>query len=219
MILANFRMFFLLTFLSLFLLLNANDNEDAKTDILFLKIQELENEIADLRNIIESQNFLINKLINESIEEDKSIEETDIAEIASNSNIRFKGIDDQKSKDQVYGEAIASLESQDLERAFTLFKYFHESFSDNEKSPLTLFWLGEISFINNNLEESKNYFQELISEYTNHYRVPLAHKKIGDIHLKKNEIKLAKDRYAYVVREYPNNTASSLALKLLKNME
>ena len=219
MILANFRMFFLLTFLSLFLLLNANDNEDAKTDILFLKIQELENEIADLRNIIESQNFLINKLINESIEEDKSIEETDIAEIASNSNIRFKGIDDQKSKDQVYGEAIASLESQDLERAFTLFKYFNESFSDNEKSPLTLFWLGEISFINNNLEESKNYFQELISEYTNHYRVPLAHKKIGDIHLKKNEIKLAKDRYAYVVREYPNNSASSLALQLLKNME
>ncbi len=33
----------------------ANENEDAKTDILFMKIQELESEIADLRNKIESQ--------------------------------------------------------------------------------------------------------------------------------------------------------------------
>ena len=45
----------------------AEDNQDLKNDILFLKIQELEAEIAELRNKVESQNFLIEKLISESL--------------------------------------------------------------------------------------------------------------------------------------------------------
>ncbi len=60
-----FNYFYLCLLIAPFL--NANENEDAKTDILFLKIQELESEIADLRNKIESQNYLIEKLIKESI--------------------------------------------------------------------------------------------------------------------------------------------------------
>ena len=48
--------------------------KSAKTDILFLKIQELELEIAELRNKIESQNYLIEKLIDESM--DSSDEES-----------------------------------------------------------------------------------------------------------------------------------------------
>ena len=44
----KFRLFiFLFTFFHNSLI--ANDNEDVKTDILFLKIQELESEIAELR--------------------------------------------------------------------------------------------------------------------------------------------------------------------------
>ena len=64
----------------------ANENQEAKTDILFLKIQELESEIADLRNKIESQNYLIEKLINESISENQ--EPADICKNMQKSNAR-----------------------------------------------------------------------------------------------------------------------------------
>ena len=94
-----------------------------------------------------------------------------------------------------------------------------DSFTDEEKTPLSFFWLGEISMIQNNFEQSNNYFMELISSFPSHYRIPLAHKKIGDIYLKNNDVEMAKEKYNYVVREYPDNTASSLALQLLKNME
>ena len=46
------------------------DEKSNASDILFLKIQELENEIAQLRNQIESQNHLIEKLINETFNEE-----------------------------------------------------------------------------------------------------------------------------------------------------
>jgi tol-pal system protein YbgF len=198
--------------------INANENDTAKTDILFLKIQELEIEIAELRNKIESQNYLIEKLIDESLNSSDE-EPANTTDLALDADIRFKGIEDPNSKDQIYGSANKALRDQDYDKAFTLFNFFVKSFSDDEKKPLSYFWLGEISLINNKLDESKDFFMELISSYPNHYRVPLAHKKIGDIYLKSNDLDKAKDKYNFVVREYPNNTASSLALQLLKNME
>ena len=213
----KFRLFIFL-FIFFHNSLIANVNEDVKTDILFLKIQELESEIAELRNKVESQDYLIEKLINESINSDEENSEN-IEDLAINTDVRFKGIEDPKSIDQVYKAAIDALETQDLEKAFVLFNYFVDSFNDEEKKPLSYFWLGEISLMNDELDKSKNFFMELISLYPNHYRVPLAHKKIGDIYLKTNDINKAKDKYNFVVREYPNNTASSLALQLLKNME
>ena len=210
------KYFFIVLFSLNFL---ANENEDIKTDILFLKIQELESEIADLRNRIESQNFLIEKLIQESLDDEADTGEDKIEELTLNSDIRFEGIDDLRSKEQIYDAAIEALESQNFERAFNLYKYFVDNFNDEEKRPLSLFWLGEISMINNDLENAEVFFMELISKYPSHYRIPLSHKKIGDIYLKSNQTENAREKYKFVIREYPNNTASSLALQLLKNME
>ena len=216
------KRFFLFNFLvSCFFITEvfANENEDAKTDILFLKIQELETEIAELRNKIESQNHLIDKLIEESVPKNNKKSSDDIGDLALNADIKFIGIEDPKSKEQVYESAINALEAQDLERAFKLFAYFVESFDDDEKTPLALFWLGEISLIDGDLSKSEDFFMELISSFPSHYRIPLAHKKIGDIYLKNNNKIAAKDKYNFVLKEYPNNTASSLALQLLENME
>ena len=194
---------------------NANDN--VEVDLLFLKIQELEIEIAELRNQLESQNYLIQKLIQESA---SNIENEDnIDALASDNAVRFFGIDDAKSEEEVYKSAIESLQNQDFEKATSMFKFFIDNFTDEEKLPLSYFWLGEISLIQNNLQTSNEYFLALVTLYPSHYRTPLAHKKIGDIFLKKNELQKAKDKYNFVIREYPNDTASSLALQLLKNME
>ena len=209
-------------FVTLFFLqsvLFAQDNQSVKTDILFLKIQELENEIAELRNKIESQNYLIEKLINESLNNTSENEIKSNDELTLSQDIKLIGVEDSKSKEQVFNSAISALEQQKYDMSFELFSYFVESFTDEEKNPLSYFWLGEISLIKNDLDKSKFYFLELISSYPNHYRVPLAHKKIGDIYLKSNDVQSAKDKYNFVVREYPNNSASSLALQLLKNME
>ena len=209
------RIIFSLFFIHSSFLISEDDN--VEVDLLFLKIQELESEIAELRNILESQDYLIQKLIQESADDSESSE--DYSNIASDNTVRFAGIDDTRSKEEVYKTAIQSLQDQDFEKASSLFKFFVDNFKDEEKLPLSIFWLGEIALIQNNLQSSQEYFLQLVNLYPSHYRTPLAHKKIGDIFLKKNEIDKAKDKYNYVIREYPNDAASSLALQLLKNME
>ena len=210
------KIIFTLFFLYSSFLITEEDN--VEVDLLFLKIQELEIEIAELRNILESQNYLIQKLIQESASDDVEDNEN-TNNIVSDNIVRFAGIDDTRSKEEIYETAIQSLQDQDFEKAFSLFKFFVDNFKDKEKLPLSLFWLGEIELSQNNLISSEEYFLELVTLYPAHYRTPLAHKKIGDIFLKKNELEKAKDKYNFVIREYPNNAASSLALQLLKNME
>ena len=210
-----------LYFFVLFPSIIAAQDQSAESDILFLKIQELEMEMADLRNEVEAQNYLIDKLIRESVEEENE-NSNQIDNIDTNivdDVYRFDGINDSKSIEEIYDEAIRSLANEEYDSAKKLFSYLIDNFSDPEKLPLSLFWLGEIEFSSSNFDQSKIHYIELISSFENHWRVPLAHKKIGDIFLRSNEIENAKDKYNFVVREYPNNTASSLALQLLKNME
>jgi len=188
-------------------------------DILFLKVQELEGEISALRSELESQAYLIDKLLNENQSKVEINNTADTqAQVAENS-FRFKGINDGQSIDEVYEQAISQLNDKNFEDAKKSFVYLADNFTDDEKIPLSLFWLGEISLLESNLEQSETFFQLLAVNHPEHWRTPLAHKKIGDILMMSGEPGAAKMKYQFVVQTYPNNAASSLALQLLENME
>jgi TolA-binding protein len=199
--------------------LYVNTQEVDTSDILFLKIQELEGELASLRSELESQAYLIEKLLNEEpfqVDDDASLD----TEITSEVNtFRFEGINDSKSIDEVYDQAIAELNDKDFQAAKLSFTYLANNFNHDEKIPLSLFWLGEISLLESNLEESEKFFQRLATDFPDHWRTPLAHKKIGDILIMSGDPGSAKIKYQFVVQAFPDNTASSLALQLLENME
>ena len=188
-------------------------------DILFLKVQELEGEISALRSELESQAYLIDKLLNENQSKVEINNTPDTqAQVAENS-FRFEGINDGQSIDEVYEQAISQLNDKNFEDAKKSFVYLADNFSDDGKIPLSLFWLGEISLLESNLEQSETFFQLLAVNHPEHWRTPLAHKKIGDILMMSGEPGAAKIKYQFVVQTYPNNAASSLALQLLENME
>ena len=188
-------------------------------DILFLKVQELEGEISALRSELESQAYLIDKLLNENQNKVEINNTADTqAQVAENS-FRFEGINDGQSIDEVYEQAISQLNDKNFEDAKKSFVYLADNFSDDEKIPLSLFWLGEISLLESNLGQSETFFQLLAVNHPDHWRTPLAHKKIGDILMMSGELGAAKIKYQFVVQTYPNNAASSLALQLLENME
>ena len=188
-------------------------------DILFLKVQELEGEISALRSELESQAYLIDKLLNENQSKVEINNTADTqAQVVENS-FRFEGINDGQSIDEVYEQAISQLNDKNFEDAKKSFVYLVDNFSDDEKIPLSLFWLGEISLLESNLEQSETFFQLLAVNHPEHWRTPLAHKKIADILMMSGEPDAAKIKYQFIVQTYPNNAAASLALQLLENME
>ena len=207
--------FFALTSLQSF----SQDFESTESDILFLKIQELEQEIAELRNELETQAYLLEKLLNELESLEDESDGSTSKETIDEDIFRFEGINDSQSIDEVYNSAINALENDDLENAKKLLDYFLINFPDAERIPLVLFWLGEISFIEGNIEDSFRYFLELVTNYQDHWRAPQSHKRLGDIYLSKDDIDNAKAKYNFVLKNYPNNSVSSIVLQILENME
>ena len=205
---------FLLSFSLLFsgLLVSQDQTPD---DILFLKIQELEEEIAFLRSELESQAYLLEKLQNEDLDNTEQSSSNDNDSQA----FRFEGINDDETIDELYQKGINSLNLNELDAAEEAFSKLVENYSDEEKLPLSLFWLGEISLISMKHEKSKDYFLSLVSQFPDHWRSPLAHKKIGDVYLSQDLYDEAKEKYQYVANAYPENAAASLALQILENME
>ena len=197
----------------------ANAQDVDASDILFLKIQELEGEIASLRSELESQGYLLEKLLSEEIVQVDKLDNNDNLLSSEAETFRFEGINDSKSIEEVYDEAITNLNEKDFYNAKQSFNYLADNFDDQEKIPLSLFWLGEISLLESSLEESEQFFQRLAANYPDHWRTPLAHKKIGDILMMSGELNAAKIKYQYVIQSFPENSASSLALQLLENME
>lgn len=197
----------------------ANAQDVDASDILFLKIQELEGEIASLRSELESQGYLLEKLLSEEIVKLDNLSNDDNLSSSETESFRFEGINDSKSIEEIYDEAITKLNEKDFYNAKQSFNYLADNFDDQEKIPLSLFWLGEISLLESNLEESEQFFQRLAANYPDHWRTPLAHKKIGDILMMSGELNAAKIKYQYVIQSFPENSASSLALQLLENME
>ena len=197
----------------------SQDFETTESDILFLKIQELEQEIAELRNELETQAYLLEKLLNEleSLEDESEAESKE--QTVDEDIFRFEGINDSQSIDEVYDSAINALENDDLENAKRLLDFFLINFPDAERIPLVLFWLGEISFINGDIDDSFVYFVELVSNHEDHWRAPQSHKRLGDIYLTKDDIDNAKAKYNFVLKNYPNNSVSSIVLQILENME
>jgi len=188
-------------------------------DILFLKVQELEGEISVLRSELESQAYLIDKLLNETQKNLVTNNASETQDQTAENSFRFEGINDGQSIDEVYEQAISQLNDKNFEDAKKSFVYLADNFSDDEKIPLSLFWLGEILLLESNLEQSETFFQLLAVNHPEHWRTPLAHKKIGDILMMSGEPGAAKTKYQFVVQTYPTNAASSLALQLLENME
>ena len=205
---------FLLSFSLLLSGLLASQDQTAD-DILFLKIQELEEEIAFLRSELESQAYLLEKLQNEDLDNTKQSSSNDNDSQA----FRFEGINDDETIDELYQKGINSLNLNELDAAEEAFSKLVENYSDEEKLPLSLFWLGEISLISLKYENSKDYFLSLVSQFPDHWRSPLAHKKIGDVYLSQGLNDEAKEKYQYVANSYSENTAASLALQILENME
>ena len=117
----------------------SEDIESTESDILFLKIQELEQEIADLRNELETQSYLLEKLLNEIENTEDELDDIQNDELIDNDIFRFEGINDSQSIDEVYESALNALENDDIQNAKRFFDYFLINFPDEERIPLVLF--------------------------------------------------------------------------------
>ena len=113
-----------------------------------------------MRSELESQGYLLEKLLSEEIDQESTAINNDNSPSSNTEIFRFEGINDSKSIDEVYDEGIAHLNEKNYKNAKQSFNYLVDNFDDQEKIPLSLFGLVRFLCWNLILKKASNFFKD-----------------------------------------------------------
>jgi len=184
-------------------------------------MQELEKEIAELRNQVEILEAKVDYYESKST---TSIDDLEIKVLSLMSIDALKDVEtnlNDRSNELLnsYEEAIVLIQKGNLVEALNALNNFVSTNQNEEQTPLAYFWLGELNLSQNNLALSIQNFNTLIGLYPNHWRVPLAKYKLGVIYLEQGDTERAKTQFEFVIKDYPDSSAARASRDSLDSLE
>ena len=210
--------FFLIIFLSLFA--QAQENADKEFIELYLKIQNLEKEIATLRNEIEVMQTQLDFYQAKNIEEISEID-AKLTSLMSIEDLQQSVVIVERNYQvfNSYDQAILLIRKGQLNEALSALNAFVQTSDDSDDTPLAYFWMGEINLTNGNLAVATQNYNTLVGLYPTHWKVPLAKFKLGTIYLAQGSKQRAVAILETVIREYPDSSAANASAETLTSLK
>ena len=210
--------FLLIAFLSQNIL--PQESSDKEFIELYLKIQNLEKEIATLRNEIEVIQTQLDFYQAKNIEKINEIDSKLISVMSLEDLQKSEVIVERE--DQVlnsYDQAILLIRKGQLNEALSALNAFVQSNNESDDTPLAYFWMGEINLTSGNLAVATQNFNTLVGLYPAHWKVPLAKFKLGTIYFEQGNTERAVAMFESVIREYPDSSAAKASAETLSSLE
>ena len=200
---------------------------------LFYQMQLLQQEVMELRGIVEEQKYQLQRLKQQSMERyidlDRRIAAGGSASPAPAPSASPKVAptsaavlpDVLPGEKEAYGRAYGLVTSKQFESAVEAFKQFLVDYPGGRYAGNSYYWLGELYQVVNpqDLEAARQAFTQLLEQFPNHAKVPDAMYKLGKVYYLKGN----KDKAAYwlekVVAEHGGgaNSAADKAAQFLKS--
>ena len=211
---------FFIPFILFTALLSVRADDDEFIE-LYLKIQELEQEIAVMRNQIEilntKQDFFERQ--NEKSFNDLELKILSYKNIEDLELIDGEFLTENTNPLNSYEEGIVLIKKGDFVNALIALKNFINLPEKNEQTPLAYFWLGELNLNLGDYEQSIQDFNTLIGLYPGHWRTPLAKYKLGVIYLEEGDSERAEEQFKLVIDEFPESSAAEASRVALDGLE
>jgi TolA-binding protein len=211
---------FFIPFILFSALLSVRADDDEFIE-LYLKIQELEQEIAVMRNQIEilntKQDFFERQ--NEKSFNDLELKILSYKNIEDLELIDGEFLTENTNPLNSYEEGIVLIKKGDFVNALIALKNFINLPEKNEQTPLAYFWLGELNLNLGDYEQSIQDFNTLIGLYPGHWRTPLAKYKLGVIYLEEGDLERAREQFKLVIDEFPESSAAEASRVALDGLK
>ena len=205
-----------------------SDNESL--DLIIEKLENLENELARLANIIDSNSFEISKLDDSNqaryVDLDKRIHELEAIILLSSEEEREEEIETElfenplaelieKDGDQeefnLWSNTIKLIDNSRYSEASENLRLLILSYPEGAYVADSYFWLGEIYYLQEMYEDASETYQSLISNFSDHERVSVSLFKLGLISLKLENMDQAIAFFDRVILNYPKSGAAVLS--------
>jgi len=205
--------------------------------MLFMQLQQMQEEIAQLRGMLEEQQNQIQRLQQEGLERyqdlDRRLSSGSAAgnQPAPSSNTaasagssapaaasqgQSQSTSGDPAKEKLYYDAAFDLiKAKDFDKASQAFAAFLRKYPDSQYAGNAQYWLGEVNLAKGDLQGAGQAFARVSQAYPQHNKVPDSLYKLADVEIRLGNRDKAQGILREVIAQYPNTSAAQLAQRQL----
>lgn len=207
---------------------------------LFMQLQQMQEELGQLRGMVEEQQNEIQRLKQESLERYQSLDQRvsggaaapavqnspaagavnasgTPAAPAANAPASNEAGDPAKEK-LYYDAAFDLIKAKDFDKASQAFGAFLRKYPNSQYAGNAQYWLGEVNLAKGDLQAAGQAFAKVSQAYPSHPKVPDSLYKLADVEQRLGHNDKAKGILQQVVAQYPSSSAAQLAQRDLKRL-
>ncbi|MEN2503821.1 tol-pal system protein YbgF [Stutzerimonas stutzeri] len=203
--------------------------------MLFMQLQQMQEEIAQLRGMLEEQQNQIQRLQQEGLERYQDIDRRLSsgaagvnqaapaptpstagagAPAASQAQAGSQAGDPEQEK-LYYDAAFDLIKAKDFDKASQAFAAFLRKYPNSQYAGNAQYWLGEVNLAKGDLQGAGQAFARVSQAYPQHSKVPDSLYKLADVELRLGNRDKAQGILRQVIAQYPNTSAAQLAQRQL----
>jgi len=206
--------------------------------MLFNQLQQMQQEIAQLRGMLEEQQNEIQRLKQESLDRYQDLDrrvsggaapaataENSVAGGAINANTtptppagQAAAPADPEKEKLFYDAAFDLIKAKDFTRAAQAFNGFLNKYPNSQYAGNAQYWLGEVTLANGDVQGAGQAFAKVAQQYPSHAKVPDALFKLADVEQRLGNTDKAKGILRQVIAQYPGSSAAQLAQRDLQRL-
>ena len=200
-----------------------------QTAEMFYQLQTLQQEIMELRGLVEEHEQSIRQLKQQRLDDYKSLDRR-IADMSQNGvpgntvgsearnpgNVARSGQTavntlPQVGEEEAYRTAYGLVRDRQFDQAMVSFEEFVTQFPDGSYAPNGYYWLGELYLLKGMNAKARQSFETLLSRFSDNRKVPDAMFKLAKVHHLEGRNQQAKQLLDQVISDYANSAAARLA--------
>ncbi|MDP3976495.1 MAG: tol-pal system protein YbgF [Pseudomonas sp.] len=211
--------------------------------MVFTQLQQMQEEIAQLRGLLEEQQNEIQRLKQESLERYQDLDRrlsSGAAGAAATQNSPAAGAastngsspatagqasapasnepaDPEKEK-LFYDAAFDLIKAKDFDKASQAFTAFVRKYPNSQYAGNAQYWLGEVNLAKGDLQAAGRAFAQVSQSYPQHAKVPDSLFKLADVEMRLGNTDKAKGILQQVIAKYPGSSAAQLAQRDLQRI-
>ena len=191
--------------------------ENESLELLYKKIEVLEEEIRDLRNILEENSILVDRSL--ELQQQRYLDlDARILEISKISSEKPRLVDEEAQyldteEKELFKSALILFEESRFAEALEIFSQIIITFPDGSFTADAYFWSGELFLAQEMFEDAKLSFKNVVDNFYQHSRTPDSLFKLGEIYRIEGDVERSLEFYDKVKEDFPDSGASQLAKK------
>lgn len=184
------------------------------------QVEQLQQELASLRGLVEQQEHQLNQLQNESqqryLDLDQRVSQlyqtksAPVATAAGDAKAPSKTA--TESPEEAYQAAMQLVREKKYSQAIAAFNKFIEAHPKHELMGNALYWLGEVWLVEGNFTEALQQFKRVVTDFPEHNKAADASYKIGVTLYRQNNTVEAKQWFQKVVDQYSGKADATVNL-------